>query len=178
MKALSYIFSLALLTLFMSACNKDENRRLDPELTGNFVEYPLFAGTEHNYRGTLRFEEKTDGGSRVRVMLEGNKSTLFFPVHLHEGPVNTAAADLLASLPPVDARELQGSGDLYELANEEPLLYKDIKQFNGHVRIHISDSPNERAIILAFGNIGSNYAVDQDASQFELPLCTVEISQN
>lgn len=149
------LFALLLGFFLLTACNDDEG---DPsDLTGSSVTYPLFTGADDwGYEGEVTFAERKDGFALITLSLTGPSGTSLFPAHLHYGPYNLVA-DMAAMLTPVDAATGKSETLLKQLGNGEEISYEELINFNGHIKVHLGDGDN-RSVILAYGNIGSNPA--------------------
>lgn len=127
------------------------------EFTGNEFSYELVAGSEYNVNGTISFRERVDGFTTVLISLNGTDGTAKHPVHLHLGTLSTPQADVAALLSPVAAASGKSETLLQRLADDTPILYKNISKLEACIKIHMSDSGPDRDIILAGGNIGESY---------------------
>jgi len=154
LKRFNYLVLIAFASIFVS-CNNDET---DPDaLTGRSVTYPLFTGaTEGGYEGDVTFAERKDGFTLLKIQLTGPTGTSKFPAHLHEGPYSIDA-DMAAMLVPVDAATGKSETLLKQLANGTEISYSELIDYNGHIKVHLGDG-DDKSVILAYGNIGSNPA--------------------
>lgn len=154
------IFSVIALVC-LSSCQDDET---DPAgLTGRSVAYPLFTGAaEWGYEGEAIFAERNDGFTLLTIKLDGPLGTAKFPAHLHQGPYNLEA-DMAAMLMPVDAATGESKTVLKQLASGEDITYEELIDFDGHIKVHLGDG-DDKAVILAYGNIGSNPATANAAA--------------
>lgn len=150
----------------------------DPNLTGRTKFYPLFSGSPRNYTGAALLQERTDAGTRIIIQLDGEPATgLSFPVHIHAGAASVNEAPLLATLNPVDGVDLTSVTEFYQLADGTIIGYSGLLELNAHIRIHLGDSPEDRMVILAIGNIGSNFREGEDLSEIEITMCSTEIEK-
>src|SRR5690242_4637178 len=94
--------------------------------TGNEMSYQLMAGSEYDVSGSISFKERTDGYSTVIISLKGTDGTAKHPVHLHLGNIATEQAAVAALLSPVIASTGKSETLLTKLANDTPIMYKDI----------------------------------------------------
>jgi hypothetical protein len=150
----SFISILLLVALFSSCQNSDESA-LNSDLTGNEVTYNLQQGSLYAVYGNITIKEKKDGSAVLELSLNGTEGELYHPAHLHLGNIAEDNADLAALLNPVYGKTGKSKTPLSMLADETPITYNDLKDLNGCIKIHLSDSGPERDIILAGGNIGA-----------------------
>ncbi len=153
--------ALVAFAVFFVSCNDDETDHA--ALTGRSITYPLFTGAaEWGYEGEATFAERKDGFTLLTIQLTGPTGTSKFPAHLHEGPYSVDA-DMAAMLTPVDAATGKSETLLKQLANGTEITYGELIGFNGHIKVHLGDGDN-KSVILAYGNIGSNPATASRAS--------------
>jgi hypothetical protein len=145
----SILFAVVLL-----ACQEPE---AVSEFTGNEISYELIAGSEYDVSGTISFKERTDGFSNVVIALKGTDGTAKHPVHLHLGTIATEQAAVAALLSPVAAGTGKSETLLTKLADDTPIMYKDIASLEACIKVHLSDEGAGRNVILAGGNIGASY---------------------
>jgi hypothetical protein len=79
------------------------------------------------------------------------------PVHLHLGTIATEQAAVAALLSPVTASTGKSETLLTKLADDTPVMYKDISNLEACIKVHLSDEGAGRDVILAGGNIGASY---------------------
>ena len=127
------------------------------EFTGNEMSYALIAGSEYDVRGTISFKERNDGYSTVLIALKGTDGTAKHPVHLHLGTISTEQAAVAALLSPVIASTGKSETLLTKLADDTPVMYKDIANLEACIKVHLSDEGAGRDVILAGGDIGASY---------------------
>lgn len=127
------------------------------EFTGNEMSYQLMAGSEYDVSGTIAFKERTDGYSTVLIALKGTDGTAKHPVHLHLGNIATEQAAVAALLSPVIASTGKSETLLTKLADDTPIMYKDIANLEACIKVHLSDEGAGRDVILAGGDIGASY---------------------
>lgn len=145
-----YILMGSLLLSF--SCSEEE------KFTGRQVVYTLQAvSAAYDYEGTATFKE-LDRGVEITIQLSGNKgeSAHYFPAHLHYGAYGATDAPMAAMLSPVDLRTLKSVTVVESLASGESFNFEDVADFDGHVKVHLSDDGPDYHIILVAGNIGKN----------------------
>jgi len=157
---------LAVLTLFPS-CRQDEthtSRELRQLLHSANPQYP--------YQGEVVFKELSSGEIEVAVELHGQRGRepYYFPAHLHYGAYERPDAPMAALLNPVDMRTLKSTTVISELADGQKLLFEDLENFDGHVKIHLALDGPDYHVILAAGNIGRN-ADGNDFNTEKIAVC-------
>ena len=145
----SIVFAVVLL-----ACQEPEQVS---EFTGNEMSYALTAGSEYDVNGTISFKERVDGFSTVEIALKGTDGTATHHVHVHLGTISTDQAAVAALLTPVLASTGKSETLFTKLADDTPILYKDIANLEACIKVHLSDQGAGRDVILAGGNIGASY---------------------
>ena len=164
---------LTFFTIVFALLSCSKNQEVAPnQFTGNEVSYPLLS-TDLGFRGTTTFKEKKDGTAEIVVQLENTTGPKNFPVHLHYKSYDQEA-NLAALLEPVAASSGESITDLSMLADETPITYKQLIDFDGHISIHLDDNIN-KDVILSYGNIGINANKPLDA---RLARCYCKIGQD
>lgn len=131
-----------------------ENEHLNAEYTGNEMVYPLLQASDYPIQGSVTFKEKKDGSALIIVALSGTEQGAEHPVHLHLGNLSAPDAAVAALLNPVIGKTGIGETQLLRLADEQPVTYKELLQFDACIKVHLAASGPDRDIILAGGNIG------------------------
>lgn len=162
---------LALLSVFVS-CQENENALTD--LTGNEVTYALQAGSVYPVSGTVTLKEKKNGTTLIIVVLTGTEGSILHPVHLHMGDITTPDAEVAALLNPVKGSIGKSETTLEFLADETPVTYSALIEYNACIKIHLADSGPDRDIILAGGNIGSAFNNEAGRGRIEFGVCKSE----
>jgi hypothetical protein len=142
--------------VILQACQNNPDPQQTPQdiLTGNQVSYELFPGSEFQHSGLITFHEMKSGYTMISIDLDGPEVNATYPVHLHYGPF-ADDADIAALLISVDSRTGVSEPELSELANFTQITYKDLLEFDGHIKIHFDDQLNQD-VILAYASIGVN----------------------
>jgi hypothetical protein len=147
---------LVILTgLFLISCQNEEGEIY----TSNQVEYPLTQTSEYDYRGIARVREFLNGDLELTLILEGSKGEgedYFFPAHLHFGPYDSPEAPMATMLSPISIKSLKSTTVLGQLSDGRKLVFEELLNFDGHVKVHLADSGPDYATILVAGNIGKN----------------------
>ncbi|WP_186756738.1 hypothetical protein [Echinicola salinicaeni] len=122
--------------------------------TDNVLEYDLNTiSTEYGYTGKAIFKEYTDGsGLQLTLILEGeaDNKAYFFPAHLHRGTYGDVEVPMLEKLNPVDIRPLRSVTIL------KGYTYEDLKELDGHIKVHLAEEGPDYNTILVAGNVGAN----------------------
>jgi hypothetical protein len=155
-------FFLSLIFFAFISCKNDEPTESDnnaqneeqAELTGESVVYDLFSATDFNHVGTITFSERVDLSIQVTIQLQGPIVNQEYPAHLHYGSY-VEDADLAAYFKPVDATTGTSISELSVLGDLTEITYRDLLNFDGHVKIHLDDEV-QKDVILAYANIGKN----------------------
>lgn len=158
------------IVILVSFCSCSES---DPEVyTGQQLEYKLNKASDFDYTGTLTVRELADGNLELSVQLVGAKSTLSttFPAHLHFGSYSDPDAPMALMLNPVSGADLQSKSILGALMNGKKLNFEEMKNFDGHVKVHLASEGPDYKVILVAGNIGSNL---DESLEFDASLMTI-----
>lgn len=155
--------------LFCLSCTEDE----EGGLTGRQIEYPLSsANSAYLYEGTAVFKEMETGGLEITIQLSGDRGeeAYYFPAHLHFGVYDTPEAPMAAMLNPVDIRTLKSVTVVDKLSSGGSFQFDDLKDFDGHIKVHLADDGPDYHVILVTGNIGKNKTTDALVMS-GIPLC-------
>lgn len=164
-----YIF-LFLALLVSYSCTRDEDENT---YTGREIEYELFSATDaYNYKGKVLFKELNTGQVEIFIQLTGNRGNeaYYFPAHLHFGAYDAPDADMAAMLTPVDIKTLKSTTIVRKLSNGQILSFDGLKDFDGHIKVHLAADGPDYQIILAAGNIGAN-ANNGTMDRSKMTLC-------
>jgi hypothetical protein len=166
MKKIPFIVSLL---LAIAGCQQEE--RL-PEVQA--VTYPLYQSADYAFEGTATFEMKEDADVELLIQLDGVRSTdpYFYTAHLHFGSFDDADAAIAQVLSPIDSRTLQSRTPIGKLTNGSEIDFDALKNFDGHIKIHLADQGPDYDIILVSGNIGSNDTSLENFNTNKLALCS------
>jgi hypothetical protein len=166
------VIGLLTLVAFLIACQESVSPKTD--FTGNESTYALLSGSTYPINGTVTFKEKKDGSTFIRIEVSGTEGEIQHPVHLHMGDISVAGADVIALLNPVLGKTGISETDLSMLSDESTITYQQLVQYNGCIKIHLSDSGPDKNIILAGGNIGVAITKDASAGRTEMQVCKSE----
>ncbi|MEP1258131.1 hypothetical protein, partial [Algoriphagus sp.] len=132
----------------------------DPEIyNGKQLEYELNKTSEFDYTGNVTIKELTDGNLELTIQLVGAKSNsaTSFPAHLHFGSYTDPEAPMALMLNPVNGADLQSKTILGELMSGDKLSFEEMKNFDGHIKVHLASEGPDYQVILVAGNVGSNF---------------------
>ncbi|WP_375582517.1 hypothetical protein [Cyclobacterium xiamenense] len=165
MKKISFIVPLV---LALAGCQLEEKQ---PEVAS--VTYPLYQSADYAFEGTATFEVN-DADIALLIQLEGLKSTdpYFYTAHLHFGSFDEADASIAQVLNPIDSRTLQSRTVIGRLTNGSEIDFETLRNFDGHIKIHLADQGPDYDIILVSGNIGSNDTSLENFNTNKLALCS------
>ncbi len=163
-------YLILLLITGMLSCQKEE----ESVYSGNSVSYDLFQSSDFEYKGLATFRELKSGEVEIALELQGPRSeeAYYFTSHLHFGPYDAEGADVAYLLNPVDIRTLGSKTVLGQLSNGTSLDFEAVKNFDGHIKIHLADEGPDYSVILATGNIGSNPNSPEGFDAGRITLCT------
>lgn len=122
-------------------------------LSGESVDYNLFAINDQRIIGTATLEERLNGTSLVTLMLEGSPAGGEHPAFFLENDAATGG-DFIYSLNPVDGNTGMSKTQVATLDGETPISYTELLTFNGHINVHLSAA--QLNVIVAQGDFGSN----------------------
>ncbi|UZD23757.1 hypothetical protein PBT90_10190 [Algoriphagus halophytocola] len=144
----------------------------DP-FTGQKLEYTLHQASEFDYTGTLTVREKTDGSLQFDINLIGqtNESGVSFPAHLHYGDYTDPEAPMAAMLNPVSGANLSSMTEVSSLMDGTSFTFEHMKNFDGHVKVHLASEGPDYEVILVAGNVGSNPVSSLDFDPTQMTLC-------
>lgn len=144
-----------------------------PEIySGQKLEYELFKSSDFNYSGKLIVKELIDKSLEFNIVLTGasSSSLVQYPAHLHFGGYDQAEAPIAAILNTISSRDLKSVTILSQISDGNKLDFEAIRNFNGHVKVHLAADGPDYGVILVSGNVG-NAVLDQ--SQFDISKIAV-----
>ncbi len=140
--------------------------------TGEKIEFQLFKSSDFDFNGTLLIQELKTGGLEFTIQLEGAKSTnIFFPAHLHFGSYDQADGSIAQLLTPVSGTDLKSVTVLNTLSDGSKVSFDQIKNFDGHVKIHLANEGPDYSVILVAGNIGANFNSELGFDASKIAVC-------
>lgn len=169
------VWCLAFLAYLIGCSEREPVEDLKMDHTGNEVTYWLSSASAYNMSGTVTFKERLDSSTDVVIQLDGTTgSAALFPVHLHMGDVTADDADVAALLLPVPDKNGKSETTLRYLADESPISFKELKDLNACIKIHLSHTGEARNVILAAGNVGSAVSNVSPSGRLSIGLCKSE----
>jgi Cu/Zn superoxide dismutase len=132
------------------------------ELTGERMSYELNEKDSPGISGTIEFAERINETTLVTINLTGTPPGGIHPAHIHENDIATTGG-IIVGLNPVDGDTGISKTQVAVLVGGASVTYTEFLSINAYVNIHLSDA--DLATIVAQGNIGVNYGVDDAESQ-------------
>ncbi len=123
------------------------------EFTINVEDYDLMAIGGSGIEGDITFVERVSGEILAIISLENTPDGGEHPAHVHINSVVTGGG-ITISLNPVDGSTGFSLTDFSALEDETPITFSQLKEFNGHVKVHLS--ADELSTVVAAGDIGNN----------------------
>jgi len=158
MKFFKPILVLSIFALTAFGCSDDDddsnpalNNPANPNPTS--VSYDLESLGNSGVSGTGLFTENNDGSITATLTVTGTSAGNSHPAHVH---FNTAAegGGIAISLSAVDGATGTSTTTFNALDNSTPISFSELRNFDGYVNIHLSDS--NLATVVAQGDIGQN----------------------
>lgn len=146
----------------------------EPDIyTGEKIEFELFKSSDFDFNGTLLIQELRTGDVEFTIQLEGPKSTspISYPAHLHFGGYDAADAPIAQVLDPVSGTNLNSVTALNTLSDGSKVSFDQIKNFDGHVKIHLANEGPDYNTILVAGNVGSNFDPELGFDPSKIAVC-------
>ncbi len=157
-----------LVTVGLWSCSDSE-----PDLyTGEKIEFELFKSSDFDFNGTLLVQELTSGGLEFTIQLEGAKSgNISYPAHLHFGSYDQADAPIAQLLTPVSGADLKSVTVVNTLSDGSKVSFDQMKNFDGHVKIHLANEGPDYEVILVAGNVGANFNPELGFDPSKMAVC-------
>lgn len=146
--------SILIISIIIVSSCQDQEQADNGQFTGNQVTYTLMPGDEWDFSGEVAFKELKDSTTEIEIQLQNTVGSKMFPAHLHYNSYNIKA-DLAALLNPVNASSGKSITHLEYIGDHQKIFYKDLINFDGHIKVHLDDGIN-KDVILSYGNIGKN----------------------
>lgn len=146
------LFLLFAFTLIISACSKDEDEKDDPIAVLETRTYTLHSVDKPEIQGSVKISELENGNSELLLKINGS-STDIHPAYIYSGGENGTGA-VAITLNAIECDCEESITVISKLDNGTPITFQGLKAFNGHIKIHQSDT--ELGTIIARGNIGVN----------------------
>jgi hypothetical protein len=144
MKSLNFLFSLLTLVVFISCSNQEDSIYLGSKV------YQLQSVADPGLLGKLIISENSDGSSTVILELYGT-STEIHPTLIYHNSLMQGGS-LAITLEPCGC--VKSITVVTALDNGKEISYDELINFNGHIKVHKSET--EMETILLQGDIGSN----------------------
>ncbi len=123
--------------------------------TDNQLEYELATVSgAYNYSGKAIIKEFSSGELELTLTLEGKDENrnYSFPAHLHHGHYDGKPnPEIFQMLNPIDIRTLKSVTIL-----NDNLDFENMKNFDGHIKVHLASEGPDYNVILVAGNVGRN----------------------
>ncbi|WP_162415374.1 hypothetical protein [Cyclobacterium roseum] len=159
---------IAIVIWALAGCQTEENL---PEIQS--VSYPLYQTGEYAFEGTATFELREDA-VELLIQLDGvtSEDPYFYTGHLHFGNLDDEDATIAQLLSPIDSRTLQSRTVIGRLSNGNEPDFESLKNFDGHIKIHLADQGPDYDVILVSGNIGTNDTSLYYFNTHKIALCS------
>lgn len=157
-----------LITTGLWSCNEQE-----PNIyTGEKIEFELFKSSDFDFNGTLTVQELMTGNVEFIIQLEGAKSSnISYPAHLHFGGYDMADAPIAQLLTPVSGAELKSVTVLNTLSDGSKVSFDQMRNFDGHVKIHLANEGPDYEVIIVAGNVGANFNAELGFDPSKMAVC-------
>lgn len=140
--------------------------------TGEKIEFELFKSSDFDFNGTLTVQELMTGDVEFTIQLEGAKSSnISYPAHLHFGSYDQADAPIAQLLTPVSGIDLKSVTVLNSLSDGSKVSFDQMKNFDGHVKIHLANEGPDYEVILVAGNVGANFDPELEFDASKITVC-------
>lgn len=123
------------------------------EFTANIEDYDLMAVGGSGIEGDISFVERASGEILAIIALENTPEGGEHPAHIHINSV-AAGGSIAISLESINGDTGLSLTDFSTLDDETPISFSQLKDFDGHVKVHLSSS--ELGTVVASGDIGGN----------------------
>jgi len=145
--SLKTAFFMAAFLFLLLACNNDDD---DPQVESK--EYTIHEIGGSGISGVALFE-KTDGGTRITVELDGTSDGDTHPMHIHQNSASEGGP-IAISLTAVNGATGMSVTQVTETDSGDPITYEELIEYDGYINVHLS--PTSLATIVAQGDIGQN----------------------
>jgi len=123
------------------------------EFTTNIEDYDLLAVGGSGIEGDITYVERVSGEILAIIALENTPPGGEHPAHIHINSV-AAGGSIAISLESIHGDTGMSLTDFSTLDDETPISFSQLKDFDGHVKVHLSSS--ELGTVVAAGDIGGN----------------------
>jgi hypothetical protein len=121
--------------------------------TANIEDYELASVGGSGISGDVTFVERVSGEILVILELENTPGGGIHPAHIHNGSA-AVGGSIAISLNDVNGDTGFSLTDVSELDDGTSITFSELKEFEGHVKVHLSSS--DLGTIVASGDIGDN----------------------
>lgn len=140
------------------------------EFTTNIEDYDLFEISGSGVGGDVTFVERVSGEILAIIFLEHTTAGGAHPAHVHLGSV-ASGEGISISLNPVNGDNGISLTDFTKLDDETPISFSQLKEFEGHVKVHLSST--ELGTVISAGDIGGN-KLTGEMMEYQLESAAVE----
>ena len=134
---------------FLFGCSEDDS----PSATGRSEAFDLASVSGNNVQGSASFIERTDNVVQIDITISGTQQGDNHPAHIHFESA-TEGGVIALSLNPIVGSSGTSTTEVTTLDNGAPVTYQELINFDGHLKIHLSES--ELGTVLSQGDIGGN----------------------
>jgi len=139
------------------------------EFTLNIEDYDLLEVGGSGIQGEVMFVERVSGEILAIISLENTPDGGEHPAHVHVNSV-ASGGGIAISLNPVNGDNGFSLTDFTKLDDETPITFSQLKEFDGHVKVHLSAS--QLGTVVVAGDVGGNKFTGEMA---EYPLGSVAV---
>jgi hypothetical protein len=140
--------------------------------TGEKIEFELFKSSDFDFSGRLLVQELRTGDVAFTIQLAGAKSAdISYPAHLHFGGYDMADAPIAHLLTPVSGTNLKSVTILNTLSDGTKVSFDQMKNFEGHIKIHLANEGPDYGVILVAGNIGAKFNSELGFDPSKIAVC-------
>lgn len=148
----------------------------DPEseiYSGQKLEYDLFKSSDFNYSGKITVNELIDKSLEFKIVLSGASSTSLeeYPAHLHFGGYDQEEAPIAAILNPISSKDLKSVTILNQISDGTIVDFDAIRNFKGHVKVHLAADGPDYGVILVAGNVGNTVFAQSQFDRSKVAVC-------
>jgi hypothetical protein len=146
----------------------------EPEVySGQKLDFELFKSSDFDYSGQLSVQELKDGSLEFTLLLTGpsSASSTVYPAHLHFGTYDQADTPIAAILNSIPSKELKSVTILNQLSDGNKLDFDAIRNFNGHVKVHLAADGPDYGVILVAGNVGNTKLDQSEFDRNKIAVC-------
>jgi hypothetical protein len=146
----------------------------EPEVySGQRLDFELFKSSDFDYSGQLSVQELIDGSLEFNIILSGasSASSMSYPAHLHFGSYDQANTPIAAILNSIPSKELKSVTILNQLSDGNKLDFDAMRNFNGHVKVHLAADGPDYGVILVAGNVGNTKLDQSEFDRNKIAVC-------